>query len=134
MRTSDNRLVDAHGAPIRLTGVSTHALHWFDQCYTRESIAHLAADPMMQAEAGWGATVLRLALYLSQDGYVEGPFKEDLLQKVKDLIDWTAEAGMYVIVDWHVLIPGDPWNPMYWDFANGDNASGYSVYSFFSTI
>ena len=31
----------------------------------------------------------------------------------KDIIRWTAELGIYVIMDWHVLTPGDPRDALY---------------------
>src|SRR5690606_35997848 len=54
----------------------------------------------------WGADVVRLSMYVQEGGYETDP--EGFTEKVSALIDEVSERGMYVIVDWHMLTPGDP--------------------------
>lgn len=61
----------------------------------------------MQALAGqWGADVFRAVMYVDEGGYLSNP--TGLANKMNQLVDWTAQAGMYCIIDWHILNPGNP--------------------------
>jgi hypothetical protein len=73
-------------------------LQWFPQCYTQSSVQALAND--------WGADVLRIAMYVDEGGYLNG--KEAMRAKVNQIIDWAEQSGIYCIIDWHILNPGDP--------------------------
>jgi len=84
--------------PIQLRGMSTHGLQWFPQCYGSTALDTLADD--------WRADVLRLAMYVDADGYVTNP--DGLTTRVENLVDETERRGMYAIVDFHTLDPGDP--------------------------
>lgn len=52
------------------------------------------------------ANVVRLALYVQEGGYETNP--AGFTQQVNDLINQAWQRGIYVIVDWHILNPGDP--------------------------
>ncbi|WP_017540612.1 glycoside hydrolase family 5 protein [Nocardiopsis halophila] len=86
------------GEPVQLKGMSSHGLQWFDQCLTGGSLDALAQD--------WGADVVRLSMYVQEGGYETDP--EGFTEKVSSLIDEVTARGMYAIVDWHILNPGDP--------------------------
>ena len=96
------QLVDEFGAPVQLVGMSSHGLHWFPKCYTKESIQFLVEN--------WGINVFRAAMYIGEGGYGDmGPSaRAKLLEKLENIVDWCEELGIYVIIDWHVLTPGDP--------------------------
>ncbi|KNE78977.1 cellulase [Streptomyces fradiae] len=86
------------GRPVQLRGMSSHGTQWFEHCLTGASLDVLARD--------WGADVLRVSTYVQEDGYETDPARfTDLASRV---IDQATERGMYVIVDWHMLDPGDP--------------------------
>jgi endoglucanase len=86
------------GQPAQLRGMSTHGTQWFEHCVTDASLDVLAGD--------WGADVLRLSTYVQEDGYETDPeYFTDLASRI---IDMATARGMYVIVDWHMLDPGDP--------------------------
>lgn len=91
-------LCDQNGDPIQLRGMSTHGLQWFPQILNNNAFAALSRD--------WGSNVIRLAMYVSEDGYAKAPAV--IKQRVIDGIDLAISNDMYVIVDWHVLQPGDP--------------------------
>merc|ERR1711879_455613 len=91
------QLIDEHGQAIQLMGMSSHGLHWFPNCYSKEAIQHLVEH--------WGINLFRAALYVGEGGYSQQP---GLKSTVKNIVQWCKELGIYVMIDWHVLTPGDP--------------------------
>jgi len=90
-------LADQKGEIIQLRGMSTHGLQWYGDIVNRNAFAALSKD--------WGCNVIRLAMYVGEGGYASNPgIKEKVVKGIKLAI----ENDMYVIVDWHVLNPGDP--------------------------
>lgn len=97
------QLVDAEGNPIQLRGVSTHGLAWFPQYVNQEFFSELHDE--------WNANVVRLAMYTAEyGGYCAGGDKESLKQLVKDGVSYATNAGLYVIIDWHILQDCNPQN------------------------
>jgi len=95
------QLVDDTGNPIQLCGVSTHGISWFPQ-YVNEDFFYELHDE-------WNANVVRLAMYTAEyGGYCSGGNQEDLKQLVKNGVSYATDAGMYVIVDWHILQDNNP--------------------------
>lgn len=92
------RLCGEDGTPVQLRGMSTHGLQWYRQCVNDASLDALAGD--------WGADVLRISMYVQEGGYETDP--EGFTDLVSSIIDEATERGMYAIVDWHMLDPGDP--------------------------
>ena len=95
-------LTDATGKPVQLRGMSTHGLQWNGGIVNDNAFKALAGD--------WGSNMVRLALYVGEDGYATKP---ELLKTVMQGIDAAIANDMYVVVDWHVLSPGDPTAPIY---------------------
>lgn len=93
-----NTLCGEDGTPIHLRGMSTHGLQWFPQIINNNAFAALAND--------WESNVIRLAMYVGENGYAKDP--EVIKKRVIDGIDLAIANDMYVIVDWHVHLPGDP--------------------------
>ncbi|MBO3102294.1 cellulase family glycosylhydrolase [Cellulomonas fengjieae] len=91
-------LCNQYGKPIQLRGASTHGLQWFPGCYNTSSLNTLADD--------WKADVLRIAMYVNEDGYVTDP--SGFTARVNTLVDQAESRGMYSIIDFHTLTPGDP--------------------------
>lgn len=92
------KLCNEHGNPVQLRGMSTHGTQWYPQCLTDGSLDALAED--------WRADVLRVSTYVQEGGYETDPAHFTGL--ANRLIQQASERGMYVIVDWHMLDPGDP--------------------------
>ncbi len=94
------QLCNEKGTPIQLKGMSTHGLQWYGQgaCVTSGSLDALSKN--------FKANVIRLALYVQEGGYETDPVK--FTNQVNSLINEATNRGMYVIVDWHILNPGDP--------------------------
>jgi endoglucanase len=83
---------------IQLRGMSTHGLQWFARCYNDAALDVLAQD--------WKADVLRLAMYVQEDGYETNP--AGFTNQVNGLVDKAEARGMYALIDFHTLTPGDP--------------------------
>ena len=92
------QLCGESGQPVQLRGMSTHGTQWYSQCVTDGSLDALAED--------WGADVLRVSTYVQEGGYETDP--EGFTNLASRIIDQATERGMYVVVDWHQLTPGDP--------------------------
>lgn len=94
-------LLNEDGAPVQLRGISTHGLAWYPE-YVNE-------DCFRQLHDQWGADVIRLAMYTAEDGgYCTGGDQAALKKLVLSGVDYATKAGMYVIVDWHILSDADP--------------------------
>ncbi|MFC4640501.1 carbohydrate-binding domain-containing protein [Deinococcus hohokamensis] len=90
-------LAAQNGTPIQLRGMSTHGLQWFPDIINDNAFKALRGD--------WGANVVRLAMYVGEEGYATHP---EVKQQVIRGIDYAIANDLYVIVDWHVHNPGDP--------------------------
>ncbi|MBO0608641.1 cellulase family glycosylhydrolase [Myceligenerans salitolerans] len=91
-------LCNEDGTRIQLRGMSTHGTQWYSQCVNDESLDTLAYD--------WNADVVRISTYVQEGGYETDP--ERFTDLVHRYIDMLTARGMYAIVDWHMLEPGDP--------------------------
>ncbi|MRG48522.1 cellulase family glycosylhydrolase [Chitinophaga sp. SYP-B3965] len=100
LRVIGLKLCNQYGNPIQLRGMSTHGIQWYGwgSCLTEASLDALAYD--------WGADVLRISLYVQEGGYDTDP--AGFTAQVSRLIEEATERGMYALVDWHQLTPGDP--------------------------
>ena len=92
------QLSNESGKAIQLRGMSSHGLQWFGQCYTAGAVQTLATQ--------WGADVFRAAMYVDEGGYTSNP--AGLRATVDNIVDWTEQNGIYCVIDWHILNPGDP--------------------------
>ncbi|MEV0384714.1 cellulase family glycosylhydrolase [Nonomuraea sp. NPDC050643] len=98
LRVCGVRLCNEQGKQIQLRGMSSHGLQWYYQCLNTASLDALAGD--------WKADVLRISMYIQEDGYETNP--RLFTDRVHNLIEQATARGMYAIVDWHMLSPGNP--------------------------
>lgn len=95
------RLLDSHGEEFRLYGMSTHGLAWFPDYVNREAFSTLCNE--------WNTNCIRLALYTHEyGGYCTNGDKEALKAILRKGVEYATEAGMYAIIDWHVLMEKSP--------------------------
>jgi endoglucanase len=85
--------------------MSTHGIQWYGwgatgsgKCVTPASLDTLAND--------FKADHLRISMYIQEGGYETNP--AGFTAQVSTIIDEVTKRGMYAIVDWHQLNPGDP--------------------------
>ena len=96
-----NQIVDASGKNFQICGVSTHGLGWFPQYVNQDALYSLRDD--------FGANTIRLAMYTAEgEGYCTGGDKAKLKKLVTDGVEYATKAGMYAIIDWHILHDLDP--------------------------
>jgi endoglucanase len=98
LKVCGTQLCDADGQAVQLNGMSTHGTQWYPQCVTSKSIDALAND--------WRADVLRVSTYVQEEGYEDDPAK--FTARAQKFVDMALAKGMYAIIDWHMLDPGDP--------------------------
>jgi endoglucanase len=92
------KLCNQYGNPIQLRGMSTHGIQWYAQCVKTASLDALAND--------WKADILRISMYIQEGGYETDPRR--FTDLVHGYIEEATKRGMYALVDWHQLDPGDP--------------------------
>ncbi|WP_199753099.1 glycoside hydrolase family 5 protein [Actinoplanes sp. ATCC 53533] len=92
------RLCNQSGTAIQLRGMSSHGLQFFPNCVNPDSLAALRND--------WKADFIRLSMYVQEGGLASDP--TGFTNKVNGLVDDATALGLYVIVDFHILTPGDP--------------------------
>ncbi len=98
LKVIGTQLCNEQGQPIQLKGMSSHGLQWYKGCINTASMNAVAND--------FKADIFRLSLYVQEGGYETNP--AGFTQTMNDLIKLVSDHGMYVIVDWHILTPGDP--------------------------
>lgn len=98
LKVVNRQLTSQSGKAIQLRGMSSHGLQYFPNCFTASSVQTLARD--------WGIDVFRSAMYVDEGGYVTDKAKYRAF--VDNLVDWTGQNGVYNIIDWHMLNPGNP--------------------------
>lgn len=86
-----NAIMDQHGRPVVLRGMSLFWSQWGGQYYNADCVKWLRDD--------WGCTVVRAAVGVSPGGYLKNPEVER--EKAETVIRAAIDLGIYVIVDWH---------------------------------
>ena len=119
LSVSGTQLVNKNGTAIQLRGMSTHGTQWYTEDYNFNSQSVLVNK--------WGIDVFRIAMYPSdkpdatKNSYEGNPaFWKGYVDNLGDIC---GSLGVYSIIDWHVLTPGDPNDPTYlpmakefWDY------------------
>ena len=101
LHVEGTQLVDTSNQSVVLKGISTHGLAWFPQ-YVNDACFEQLHDE-------WQANVIRLAMYTEDyNGYCSGGSQSGLKQLILDGVSYAKKAGMYVIVDWHILSDCNP--------------------------
>ncbi|MBR4163470.1 MAG: cellulase family glycosylhydrolase [Solobacterium sp.] len=101
LSVNGTQLVDQNGNAIQLRGISTHGIGWFPQ--------YVNADLFQYFHDEWQMNVIRLAMYTAEsNGYCTDGDQEALKDLVRKGIQYAKEAGMYAIVDWHILSDNNP--------------------------
>lgn len=102
LSVSGANLVDKNGAPYQLRGMSTHGLTWFPDFVNEQSFRTLRDE--------WKTNVVRLAMYVDEWGngqcYMHN--KQGSIELLEKGVELCIKLDMYVIIDWHILNPGDP--------------------------
>ena len=102
LSVKNGQLVDKNGKGYQLRGMSTHGLTWFPEFVNESAFRTLRDD--------WNTNVVRLAMYVDEwgNGQCYMGNKSGSLELLEKGVDICIKLDMYVIIDWHVLNPGDP--------------------------
>ena len=95
LQVHGNRVVDTHGKPFAVRGMSLFWSQWKPAFYNRDAISWLRKD--------WGITAIRAAIAAHAGGYDKDP--EAQTKRAETVIDAAIAEGIYVVVDWHAHNP-----------------------------
>ncbi|MEU4156816.1 cellulase family glycosylhydrolase [Actinoplanes sp. NPDC026670] len=98
LKVCGTKLCNEYGQAVQLKGMSTHGIQWFPNCYTDASLDVLAGE--------WSADLFRISMYVQEQGYETDP--AGFTNRVNNLVEEATERGMYALIDFHILTPGDP--------------------------
>ncbi|MEU1884767.1 glycoside hydrolase family 5 protein [Micromonospora rifamycinica] len=98
LRVCGVHLCDQAGEPVQLRGMSSHGLQFFPNCLNPDSLAALRTD--------WRADFVRVAMYVQEGGFETDP--AGFTRRVDEAVATASALGLYVVVDFHILTPGDP--------------------------
>ncbi len=103
LKVKNSQLCDMNDKPVQLRGMSTHGVQWFTNIYTDPNAISTLVD-------NWNINVLRIAMYVQESGYATGAVKSDAEWNtyIDSVSNLCAKKGIYCIIDWHILTPGDP--------------------------
>ena len=97
LRVEKGKLLNEQGKNIQLKGISSHGLQWYGDFANRDNIKFFVDN--------WGINVFRASMYTAEEGYTTNP---NLKEKVIEIVDIAESLGIYVIIDWHMLLDNDP--------------------------
>lgn len=94
LKVNGNQIVDQHGNPVQLRGMSLFWSQWMDKFYNKLLVNWLVED--------WKISVIRAAMGVkhvpSESGYLYNGLEKERVIKV---VDAAIKNGIYVIIDWH---------------------------------
>ncbi len=99
LKVVNKQLCSETGVAVQLKGMSTHGIQWFSNCYTQASFNALVDQ--------WGCNIIRVVVYPAESGGYNTD-RDGFKTKVDNMVSWCAAKGVYCLIDWHVLNPGDP--------------------------
>lgn len=118
LKVSGTKMVNECGYTVQLHGMSTHGPQWFGNCICEEAVQTMVDD--------WNINIFRYAMYVQEQGYITNPSMwRSEIDKYADLCE---QLGIYYIIDWHVLNPGNPNANLneaieFWDYMSKKHAS-----------
>jgi endoglucanase len=88
------KLVDEHGEPVQLKGVSSMWLNWESRPYSTSK------EGLTWLRDNWNLSLFRAAMGVEPDGaYLKAP--EQAKAKVRQIVQNAIDLDVYVIIDWH---------------------------------
>lgn len=106
LHVEGTQLMDANNQPVQLKGISTHNISLYPE-YVNEAAFTQFVDQ-------FGINTMRMAMYsaLADDvyGYADGDdaHRAELEEMMVNAAEYCAKLGIYMIVDWHILLDPDP--------------------------
>jgi len=92
LSVQNGQIVDVHGEPVTLRGMSLFWSQWGPRYYSAETVSWLAQD--------WRVDIVRAAINAERPDGARDQFDREFA-KASTVIDAAVANGIYVIVDWH---------------------------------
>ena len=93
LQTVGNRIVNQHGIPPQLRGMSFSWSIWGGQKYYNDDVVDWLVDD-------FNVSLIRLSMAIEPDGgYLQQPEEQAAL--IRQVADRGIKRGIYVIIDWH---------------------------------
>ena len=96
LSVNGTNIVDKNGNTFQLRGVSTHGIYWFPQYVNQDAFTYMRDE--------WKINAVRLAMYSDPNS----GRSQSTYELVKKGVEYAKNAGLYVIIDWHILNDNDP--------------------------
>ncbi|MFG6382546.1 MAG: glycoside hydrolase family 5 protein [Muribaculum sp.] len=93
LKVDGAKIVDCHGEPVQLRGVSFGWHNMWPRFYNRSSVAEIAND--------WGADIVRASIGLDLDDETFDKKPEKGYALVDSIVQGAVENGVYVLIDFH---------------------------------
>ena len=103
LQVKSTQLVNSSGKKVQLRGISTHGLSWYPEYVNQSAFTFMKKN--------WKVNAVRLAMYTAEyNGYCTGDAsnRRKLEACIDNAVKYATNAGMYVIIDWHILSDCDP--------------------------
>ncbi|MFZ5879228.1 MAG: cellulase family glycosylhydrolase, partial [Chloroflexota bacterium] len=100
LHVQGTEVLDASGQPVLLRGFNFHT-YYYNYLWDPDAPLTYATQEDIEFAKGLGANVIRLGFHWR---YFDTALGFDLLD---DYLDWCEQAGVYVILDMHVVPPED---------------------------
>ena len=103
LQVKGTQLVNSSGKKVQLRGISTHGLSWYPEYVNQSAFTFMKKN--------WKVNAVRLAMYTAEyNGYCTGDAsnRRKLEACIDNGVKYATNAGMYVIIDWHILSDGHP--------------------------
>lgn len=103
LQVKGTKLVNSSGKAVQLRGVSTHGLSWYPEYVNQSAFTYIKKN--------WKVNAVRLAMYTAEyNGYCTGDAanQRKLEKYIDNGVKYATNAGLYVIIDWHILSDGNP--------------------------
>ena len=103
LQVKGTQLVNSSGKKVQLRGISTHGLSWYPEYVNQSAFTFMKKN--------WKVNAVRLAMYTAEyNGYCTGDAsnRRKLEACIDNGVKYATNAGMYVIIDWHILSDGNP--------------------------
>jgi len=102
LQVKGKQLCNQQGKPVQLRGFSMFGIMYYPECITYEGFKSIRDF--------WGGNVVRATVVVSDKSnnrnYNDAPDFNKAM--VDSMVRWTEQLGMYCLIDWHVLHPGNP--------------------------
>jgi len=106
LQVKGTKLCDSRGDSIQLRGISSHGLQYPGAAnITEKNICYLAEK--------WKCNVFRIVITAEDEGggYYRNPTHK--YRYLENTVKWCGESGIYCIITWGVLNPGNPQDSIY---------------------